>query len=110
MDKCYSSVATGNKIIETINLSLQGKDGMILNSVNLTLVRNSILGIIGPTGSGKTSFLRILNRLIEFDEGYQISGSVLFENRDVFDPSVDLGELRRKIGMVFALPIPLPMS
>ncbi|MCX5642345.1 MAG: ATP-binding cassette domain-containing protein, partial [Candidatus Omnitrophica bacterium] len=97
-------------IIETIGLSLQGKEEMILNSINLSLLRNSILGIIGPTGSGKTSFLRILNRLIEFDEGYRVSGSVLFENRSVFDPSVDLGELRRKIGMVFALPIPLPMS
>ena len=99
-----------NKIIETINLSLRGEGKTVLNSINLALVHNSILGIIGPTGSGKTSFLRILNRLIEFDEGYQVTGSVLFKNRDVFDPSVDLGKLRRKIGMVFALPIPLPMS
>ncbi|MFH2069258.1 MAG: phosphate ABC transporter ATP-binding protein [Candidatus Omnitrophota bacterium] len=99
-----------NKIIETIDLSLQGNSEMVLKSINLALIRNSILGIIGPTGSGKTSFLRILNRLIEFDEGYRVSGSVLFKNRDVFDPSVDLGELRRRIGMVFALPVPLPMS
>ena len=98
------------EIIETIDLSLRGEDKTVLNSINLALVRNSILGIIGPTGSGKTSFLRILNRLIEFDAGYQVTGSVLFKNRNVFDPCVDLGELRRKIGMVFALPIPLPMS
>ena len=63
-----------NKIIETINLSLLGEGKTVLNSINLALVRNSILGIIGPTGSGKTSFLRILNRLIEFDEGYKVSG------------------------------------
>ena len=105
-----STIKTISPIIETINLSLRGESKTVLNSINLSLVQNSILGIIGPTGSGKTSFLRVLNRLIEFDEGYQVTGSVLFKNKDVFDPSVDLGELRRKIGMVFALPIPLPMS
>ena len=97
-------------IIRTVDLSLWGDGETILDSISLSLDQNSILGIIGPTGSGKTSFLRILNRLIEFDQGYRINGSVLFEGKNVFDPSVDLEELRRKVGMVFALPVPLPMS
>ncbi|MFH0796638.1 MAG: phosphate ABC transporter ATP-binding protein [Candidatus Omnitrophota bacterium] len=97
-------------ILETKDLSLWNNGKSILTSISLSLNRNSILGIIGPTGSGKTSFLRLLNRLIEFDEGYQTKGTVIFEGKDIFDSSINLVELRRKIGMVFALPIPLPMS
>ncbi len=97
-------------IIRTEDLGLTGNGDRLLGSISIELERNTILGIIGPTGSGKTSFLRVINRLIEFDHGYRVSGRVYFEERDIYQPEVDLAWLRRQIGMVFALPVPLPMS
>lgn len=79
-----------------------------LKEVNLEINSNEILSVIGPSNSGKTSFLRTLNRLIDLDTGFRMSGVVRIENEDVRKINVEL--LRRRIGMVFALPLPLPLS
>lgn len=79
-----------------------------IKQVNMEIYCNEILSIIGPSNSGKTTFLRTLNRLSDLNTNYKITGAVEFERKDV--RIIDTEELRRKIGMVFALPLPLPLS
>ncbi len=97
-----------NKIkikIEDLNVSYGNVHA--LKNLNLHILKNEILGVIGPSNSGKTSFLRSLNRL---NEGLKIrtEGKILLDGQNIQD--IDVAFLRKKIGMVFALPIPLPMS
>ncbi len=79
-----------------------------IKQANMEIQSNEILSIIGPANSGKTTFLRTLNRLNELNTSYKMSGAVEFERDDIRKFDVEL--LRRKIGMVFALPLPLPLS
>ena len=81
-----------------------------LRNVTLDIPANRILGIIGPSGSGKTTFLRTLNRLNDLYYNFRIEGQVLRDGGDIYRPGFDAVELRKKVGMVFALPVPLPMS
>jgi phosphate transport system ATP-binding protein len=78
----------------------------VLRNINLTVMAQEILAIIGPAHSGKTTFLRSINRLLENQPGFIRSGELLLDNRDVKQWDVDL--LRRRVGMIFATPIPLP--
>jgi phosphate transport system ATP-binding protein len=79
-----------------------------LNGVSVDVRRREILSIIGPSNSGKTTFLRMLNRLNDLNPGFRMKGSVEFEREDVMRIGVE--KLRRRVGMVFALPLPLPLS
>ena len=79
-----------------------------LKNVTMEIPANEILSIIGPSNSGKTSFLRMLNRLNELDVHFKMSGKVKFNGKDI--RTIDAELLRRKVGMVFALPLPLPLS
>lgn len=81
-----------------------------LRGVNLDVPANRILGIIGPAGSGKTSFLRTLNRLNDLNPAARVEGQVRLDGRDIYEPGCDVVALRRRVGIVFALPLPLPMS
>jgi len=79
-----------------------------IKQLNMEVQSNEILSVIGPANSGKTTFLRALNRLNELNVNYKISGAVEFERKEIH--GIEVEELRRKIGMVFALPLPLPLS
>ncbi|MFH0731570.1 MAG: phosphate ABC transporter ATP-binding protein [Candidatus Omnitrophota bacterium] len=79
-----------------------------IKQLNMEIQANEILSIIGPSNSGKTTFLRALNRLNDLNADFKIKGTIEFEKKDI--RAVEVGELRRKIGMVFALPLPLPLS
>jgi len=81
-----------------------------LRGLRLDIPANRILGVIGPSGSGKTTFLRTLNRLNDLAPQFRLEGRVLMDGRDVYAPEADPVLLRKKVGMVFALPVPLPMS
>ena len=78
--------------------------------LDLDVVRNEILGIIGPARSGKSTFLCALNRLNDLVRGSRHEGTIRLDGRDIYGPEVDVVELRRKLGMVFATPVPLPRS
>jgi phosphate transport system ATP-binding protein len=82
----------------------------LLEDVCLSLVRNEILAIIGPAGSGKTTFLRCLNRLTDLEDGLTVTGELLLDSDDILSPAVDVAAVRRRVSMVFATPTPLPMS
>jgi len=81
-----------------------------LRQVTLDVPRHRILGVIGPSGSGKTTFLRALNRLNELTPGWHVEGEVLLDGQDIYHPAYDVTALRRRVGIVFALPVPLPLS
>jgi phosphate transport system ATP-binding protein len=81
-----------------------------LRALDLDVRRNEILGIIGPARSGKSTFLCALNRLNDLVRGSRHEGTIAIDGRDIYDPETDVVELRRKLGMVFATPVPLPRS
>jgi len=82
----------------------------LLMSLNMDIPANRILGIIGPSGSGKTTFLRSLNRLNDLVPDFRIEGSIQLDGQDIYHPNFDVVALRKRVGMLFALPIPLPKS
>lgn len=95
-------------IFDIKNLNIWFGLTQALKCVDMEVIPNEILSIIGPSNSGKTTFLRMLNRLNDLNPDFRMSGEVIFENEDV--RKIDVETLRRKIGMVFALPLPLPLS
>jgi len=78
--------------------------------LTLDVRENEILSVFGPAGSGITTFLRSLNRLTELIPGTHMEGTILLDGVSINDPEVNLTELRRRVGMVFDVPAPLPMS
>ncbi len=80
-----------------------------LNNLSLDIHENEILSVIGPANSGKTSFLRALNRLNDFEPQMKMSGSIRLDDKDI-QTDMEVEELRKRVGMIFALPIPLPLS
>jgi phosphate transport system ATP-binding protein len=93
--------------VKDFSVSYGGKK--VLRDVNLQVREHEIFGIIGPANSGKTSFLRALNRMDEFTPGMEVGGTVLFNGRDT-RTFRNVFALRRKIGVVFPLPVGLPLS
>lgn len=91
------------------DLSIRYGDHVALSGVNLEIHEHEIFGIIGPSNSGKTSFLRSLNRMDEFIPGMKVGGSVHFDDRDVRDWR-NVFALRSRIGVVFPLPVGLPLT
>ncbi len=81
----------------------------VLRDVALDVAPREIFGIIGPAGSGKTSFLRTINRIDEFIPGMKVSGKLLLDGKDV-RTFRNLYALRRRVGVVFPLPVGLPLS
>jgi phosphate transport system ATP-binding protein len=98
---------TDTKIrIQNVNYSYDGKPALC--DVTLDVSANAITVLFGPAGGGKTTLLRLINRLNDLVGGTQMSGRILLDGRDVNSPGTDAISLRRRVGMVFALPLPLP--
>lgn len=81
-----------------------------LNNINLNLKRNQVSALIGPSGCGKSTFLRSLNRMNDIIKDTRIEGTIKIDGEDIYSPSVDVTELRRKVGMVFQKSNPFPKS
>jgi len=81
-----------------------------LRHIDLEIEANAITVLFGPAGGGKSTFLRVLNRLNDLADVDEMKGEVLFNGINILDKSVDPIALRRKIGMVFSRPVPLPLS
>jgi phosphate transport system ATP-binding protein len=91
------------------NTSFTYPDGtQALKNVNLDIQPNELFVVFGPSRSGKSTLLRLLNRLSDLVEGAQRSGDIAFDGQDIFAREVDVTQLRRSISMVFAVPTPLP--
>ncbi len=81
-----------------------------LRGITLDVRAHQILGIIGPAGSGKTALLRAMNRLNDLNPNCRVVGQILLDGEDIYQPDFDAVRLRKRVGMVFALPVPLPLS
>lgn len=96
--------------IEIRNLTVTAGENKILKNVNLSVYENCILGLMGPAGSGKSTLISVINRMIDFEDNLKVSGQVLIDDIDILSEDINPVKLRRKIGTVFAVPIPLPRS
>lgn len=81
-----------------------------IKDLSLEIPKNQIFSILGPANSGITTLLRTLNRLCDLNEGARQEGDVLLDDESIFDPDINVTELRRRVGMVFDVPTTLPMS
>ena len=99
-----------NNILSVENLCLWYGSHQALKDINIEIPEKSITALIGPSGCGKSTFLKTLDRMNDLLPDVKITGSVLYKDEDIFDPSVDVSELRRQVGMVFQKPNPFPMS
>ena len=97
-------------VISVKKLCLWYGSHQALKDISIEIPKNSITSLIGPSGCGKSTFLKTLNRMNDLVADVKISGSVKYNGTDIFDPSTDVNELRRQIGMVFQKPNPFPMS
>ena len=96
-------------IIETKDLCLYYGDNQALKNINMTINKNEVTALIGPSGCGKSTFLRTINRMNDLIEIVKITGSVMFEDKDIYKDYDEI-YLRKRIGMVFQRPNPFPMS
>jgi phosphate transport system ATP-binding protein len=93
------------------HLKVTYSDGLeSLRDINMAIPANAITVLFGPAGGGKSTLLRVLNRLNDLTDVNLMSGRVLFNGVDILDPQVNVVELRRKIGIVFSRPVPLPLT
>jgi phosphate transport system ATP-binding protein len=92
------------------NFSMEIEGMKVLSEINVKIPENQITVIIGPSGCGKSTLLNSMNRLIDLTDGIHTSGEIFLKNKNIFDPTVDVTELRRKVGMISQTPNPLPMS
>jgi len=96
-------------VIEHLTFSYRdGTEG--LHDVSLNIYPNEITALFGPAGGGKSTLLRLLNRLNDLVKGSRMTGRVMMDGQDIYAPGVDVTELRRRVGIVFAQPVALPMS
>ena len=113
-----SKVKTKTKIdSKNQNFKLQAQnvdvfygDFQAINNISLKIVENSITAFIGPSGCGKSTFLRLFNRMNDYIDGFKMNGTILLDNKDIYDESIKVEELRKTVGMVFQKPNPFPKS
>lgn len=96
--------------IEVRDLDLFYGDFQALHSIDMDINENELTAFIGPSGCGKSTFIKSLNRMNDLVENCKISGTVLLDGQDIYDPGYDVNILRKRVGMVFQSPNPFPMS
>ena len=99
-----------NAKIVTKDLNFFYGDNQALFNNDLEIPEKSVTAVIGPSGCGKSTHLRTYNRIFELYKDQRITGDVLLDGKSIFDPSVNILELRRRVGMIFQKPTPFPMT
>ncbi len=108
-----STQETGTRLfagIRTEGLCVNYAGTEILKGITLDAHRGQILSIIGPAGAGKTTFLRSLNRMLDLDPDWRVTGALVLNGQSIYGKEIQAAALRRKIGMVFSVPVTLPMT
>jgi phosphate transport system ATP-binding protein len=96
--------------IKVENLDLFYGNKQALFGVNMEMPRKKVTAYIGPSGCGKSTLLRCINRMNDLVDGVSIKGKILLDNEDIYDKSVNVAALRRRVGMVFQKPNPFPKT
>ena len=96
--------------IEVENLNVYFDELHILKDVSLKIPKNAVTSLIGPSGCGKSTFIRTLNRMNDLISTFKLEGTVLLDGGDIYNPKVDVVDLRKRVGMVFQKPNPFPKS
>lgn len=109
-DSAAAGATSGSPKIVVEDLAATFDGSQVLRNINLEIFPRQRLAIIGPASSGKTTFLRSLNRLNDLEAGFHKTGRILLDGKDIYDKDIDVPALRRRVGMVYAVPIPLPWS
>ncbi|MEN6615632.1 MAG: phosphate ABC transporter ATP-binding protein [Syntrophorhabdus sp.] len=96
--------------IATDRLRVTFGSSEVLKGITIQIRKNMVTGIMGPSGSGKSTLISVLNRMIDFEDNVKIDGDAKIDGISILDGSINPIELRRRVGTVFAVPIPLPRS
>jgi len=96
--------------IQAENVNFYYGNNQTLKNVSMSIYKNKVTAIIGPSGCGKSTFIRLLNRMNDLIPNTRVEGQIWLDNENIYDPGVDVVELRRKVGMVFQKPNPFPKS
>ena len=103
---------SNNQVIKVnaknVDVSYSGKQALF--GVNLEILENRVTALIGPSGCGKSTFLRCINRMNDVIEGCEVSGEITMDGHDIYDSTLDVVQLRARVGMVFQKPNPFPKS
>lgn len=99
-----------NTHIQIQNLNVFYDNCQALKDINLQIPHDQITVILGPSGCGKTTLLKSINRFLELTDGTHLTGKVLIDGKNIYDPEVDVTDIRRKAGLLSQTPCPLPMS
>ena len=103
-------VAKGRVVMDVRHLNLYYGEKQALYDISIRFPEKKVTALIGPSGCGKSTLLRCLNRMNDIIDGVRIDGQVLFDGEDIFEPKVDVTELRKRFGMVFQKSNPFPKS
>lgn len=102
--------AVDNPKMSCRNLAVYYDSKKAISNITLDIGRNEVIAMIGPSGCGKSTFLRCLNRMNDTIEGCHVTGQVIMDGKNIYDPDVDVVPLRAQVGMVFQKPNPFPKS
>ena len=102
-------------MIEQVKISIKNinfyyNKNEVIKTLSLDVKANEILSVFGPANSGTTTLLRTMNRMTDLVSGARMEGEIFLDGKNIHSPDVSITELRRKVGMVFEIPTPLPMS
>ncbi len=96
--------------IQVRDLNVTYSDHAALKNISVEIPKGQVTVILGPSGCGKTTLLKSFNRLIEMADGVKVSGQVLIDGVDIYEPEVEVTDVRKKAGLLAQRPFPLPMS
>lgn len=105
-----SRLADETPCLEVKNLKLYYGEKPALHGIDMIIPKKRVTAYIGPSGCGKSTLLRCINRMNDLVDGVRIDGTVLLDGLDIYDKSVNVSDLRRRVGMVFQKPNPFPKS
>jgi phosphate transport system ATP-binding protein len=97
-------------MIETKNINFYYGDFQALKNINMKIEANTVTAFIGPSGCGKSTFLRLFNRMNDLIDDTRMEGQCIVDGKDIYNKSINIDELRKKVGMVFQKPNPFPKS
>ena len=102
--------ATDETKMATMNMNFYYGEFKALDDISLEFKENQVSALIGPSGCGKSTYLRSLNRMNDIIPGTRVYGEVLLDGEDIYGSSVDVVEIRKRVGMVFQKPNPFPKT